>query len=145
SLLLLAPVFAAFALLIKLTSPGPVLFRQVRMGAAEKTFRIYKFRTMVVDADERKHEVAHLNTHLRNGGDPRMFKIANDPRVTRVGHFLRRTSLDESPQLLNVLRGEMSLVGARPLILDEDRHVHSWARGRLNLKPGITGPWQVLG
>ena len=91
------------ALLIKLDSPGPVFFRQVRMGAAGRTFRIFKFRTMHADADERKHEVAHLNQHLAPGGDPRMFKIPDDPRVTRVGKFLRRFSLDELPQLLNVL------------------------------------------
>ncbi len=100
---------------------------------------------MCVDAEERKRELAHLNKHAQNGGDPRMFKIADDPRITRVGAFLRRYSLDELPQLLNVLRGEMSLVGPRPLILDEDQHVHEWGRERLNLKPGITGPWQVLG
>lgn len=141
----LAPVFGVVALLIRLTSPGPVFFRQVRMGTDEKTFRIYKFRTMVADAEERKHEVAHLNQHLRNGGDARMFKVLNDPRITPIGHFLRRTSLDELPQLFNVIKGEMSLVGPRPLILDEDQHVSSWARQRLSLKPGITGPWQVLG
>jgi lipopolysaccharide/colanic/teichoic acid biosynthesis glycosyltransferase len=89
--------------------------------------------------------VAHLNKHLQPGGDSRMFKIENDPRVTRVGGFLRRYSLDELPQLLNVIKGEMSLVGPRPLILDEDRHVTDWARRRLDLKPGLTGPWQVLG
>ena len=115
------------------------------MGCEEQTFRIFKFRTMTADADERKAEVAHLNQHLQNGGDPRMFKIPNDPRMTRVGRFLRRYSLDELPQLINVFRGEMSLVGPRPLILDEDRHVEKWARQRLNLKPGITGPWQVIG
>jgi len=145
ALAVLAPVFALLALLIKLDSPGPVLFRQVRMGAAGRTFRIFKFRSMYVDADERKHEVAHLNRHLAPGGDPRMFKIVGDPRVTRVGRRLRRFSLDELPQLLNVLAGQMSLVGPRPLILDEDQHVERWARQRMNLKPGVTGLWQVLG
>jgi exopolysaccharide biosynthesis polyprenyl glycosylphosphotransferase len=145
ALVVLAPVFALLALLIKLDSPGPVFFRQVRMGAAGRTFRIFKFRSMHVDAEERKHEVAHLNRHLAPGGDPRMFKIVGDPRVTRVGKVLRRFSLDELPQLLNVLVGQMSLVGPRPLILDEDQHVERWARQRLNLKPGMTGPWQVLG
>jgi exopolysaccharide biosynthesis polyprenyl glycosylphosphotransferase len=144
-LLLLAPLLGLIALLIKLGSRGPIFFRQVRMGYGEQTFRIYKFRTMVKDADERKHEVAHLNKHLQNGGDPRMFKVPGDPRITRVGQFLRRYSLDELPQLINVVRGEMSLVGPRPLILDEDQHVHRWGRERLRLKPGITGPWQVLG
>jgi lipopolysaccharide/colanic/teichoic acid biosynthesis glycosyltransferase len=142
-LLLLAPAFAAIAVAIKLDSPGPVFFRQLRMGRSERTFRIFKFRTMTVDADARKHEVAHLNKHLQT--DPRMFKVPNDPRMTRVGRFLRRYSLDELPQLLNVLKGEMSLVGPRPLILDEDQHVNGWGRRRLHLKPGITGLWQVLG
>ena len=145
ALVVLAPVFALLALLIKLDSPGPVFFRQVRMGAAGCTFRIFKFRSMHADAEERKHEVAHLNRHLAPGGDPRMFKIVGDPRVTRVGRHLRRFSLDELPQLLNVLAGQMSLVGPRPLILDEDQHVERWARQRLNLKPGVTGLWQVLG
>jgi exopolysaccharide biosynthesis polyprenyl glycosylphosphotransferase len=144
-LLLLAPLWIAIAVAIKLDSRGPVLFRQVRMGFEGKTFRIYKFRTMVADADQRKPEFAHLNKHAAEGGDPRMFKIEDDPRITRVGRFLRRHSLDELPQLLNVLKGEMSLVGPRPLILDEDRYVQDWARQRLNLKPGITGLWQVLG
>jgi exopolysaccharide biosynthesis polyprenyl glycosylphosphotransferase len=143
ALIVLTPVFALIALLIKLDSNGPVYFRQVRMGARDRTFRIFKFRTMVADADERKEEVAHLNMHI--GGDPRMFKIPNDPRVTRVGAFLRRYSLDELPQLLNVVKGDMSLVGPRPLILEEDRHVAEWARKRLNLRPGATGLWQVLG
>jgi exopolysaccharide biosynthesis polyprenyl glycosylphosphotransferase len=146
ALLLLAPVFLVIALMIKLDSPGPVFFRQVRMGSRDETFRIFKFRTMGADADARKAEVAHLNMHLTNpDGDPRMFKIPNDPRITRIGAFLRRTSLDEIPQLLNVVRGEMSLVGARPLILDEDQYITDWARRRLDLKPGITGLWQVLG
>jgi exopolysaccharide biosynthesis polyprenyl glycosylphosphotransferase len=144
-LLLLSPLFAVIALGIKLDSRGPVFFRQVRMGCGEHTFRIFKFRTMTVDADERKADVAHLNQHLGNGGDPRMFKIPNDPRQTRIGRFLRRYSLDELPQLLNVVRGQMSLVGPRPLILDEDQHVSAWGRQRLNLKPGCTGPWQVQG
>ena len=140
-----APVFALIAVLIKRDSAGPVFFRQVRMGCNGRTFRIWKFRTMTLDADERKSEVAHLNQHLQNGGDPRMFKIPDDPRVTRFGRWLRRYSLDELPQLFNVVRGEMSLVGPRPLILDEDQHVLEWARQRLNLKPGCTGPWQVQG
>jgi exopolysaccharide biosynthesis polyprenyl glycosylphosphotransferase len=144
-LLVLAPVFALIAFLIKRDSPGPVFFRQERMGFNGRTFRMWKFRTMTADAEERKPEVAHLNEHLRNGGDPRMFKIPNDPRVTGVGRWLRRYSLDELPQLLNVVRGEMSLVGPRPLILDEDRYVLEWARQRLSLKPGCTGPWQVQG
>jgi exopolysaccharide biosynthesis polyprenyl glycosylphosphotransferase len=145
ALLFLAPLFALLALMIRIDSPGPIFFRQVRIGAAGRAFRIFKFRSMYADAEERKQEVAHLNRHLAPGGDPRMFKIVGDPRVTRVGKLLRRFCLDELPQLFNVLVGEMSLVGPRPLILDEDQHVERWARQRLNLKPGVTGPWQVLG
>jgi len=144
-LVFLAPLAALIAVLIKLDSPGPVVFRQVRVGKGHRKFRVLKFRTMVLDADERKSEVAHMNKHRGNGGDPRMFKIPNDPRVTRVGRILRRYSLDELPQVWNVLRGDMSLVGPRPLILSEDSHVDDWARRRLDLKPGITGLWQVLG
>ena len=142
-LVLLAPVFAAVAVLIKLDSRGPVFFRQVRMGAGERTFRVFKFRTMVANAEALKPNVAHLNMH--NGADSRMFKVPDDPRITRIGRFLRRWRIDELPQLLNVVSGSMSIVGPRPLILDEDQHVESWARRRLDLKPGITGLWQVLG
>jgi exopolysaccharide biosynthesis polyprenyl glycosylphosphotransferase len=144
-LVVLAPLFVVIAVLIKLESRGPLFFRQVRMGAGDRTFRIWKFRTMVANADEQKPVVAHLNQHAANGGDPRMFKIPDDPRVTRVGCWIRRISADELPQLINVVREEMSLVGPRPLILEEDRFVEDWARRRLNLKPGITGLWQVLG
>ena len=139
----LLPLFVLTAAAIRLDSSGPVFFRQVRMGHNDRTFTILKFRTMVADADEHKADVAHLNKHLH--GDPRMFKAPGDPRVTRVGGILRRYSLDELPQLFNVLRSEMSLVGPRPLILDEDQHVDGWGRRRLDLKPGITGLWQVLG
>ena len=142
-LIVLSPVFLAAAIAIKVDTRGPVFFRQVRMGEDERTFRIFKFRTMVVDAETRKADVAHLNMHRED--DPRMFKVPEDPRVTRVGGFLRRSRIDELPQLINVLRGEMSLVGPRPLILDEDRYVERWARRRLSLRPGITGLWQVLG
>jgi exopolysaccharide biosynthesis polyprenyl glycosylphosphotransferase len=145
ALLLLLPLFAIIAVITKLDSPGPVFFRQVRMGSNEETFRIWKFRSMVADADVRKADVIHLNQHALAGEDSRMFKAANDPRVTEVGSFLRRTSLDELPQLINVLCGQMSLVGPRPLILDENKHVVDWGRTRLRLKPGITGLWQVLG
>lgn len=142
-LTVLSPLMLLAAVAIKLDSPGPVFFRQVRMGKGDHGFRIFKFRTMSADADSRKADVAHLNKHLE--GDGRMFKIPDDPRVTRVGRFLRAYSLDELPQLFNVLLGDMSLVGARPLILDEDQHVEGWARRRLDLKPGITGLWQVRG
>jgi exopolysaccharide biosynthesis polyprenyl glycosylphosphotransferase len=144
ALIVLAPVFAVFALLIKHSSRGPVFFRQIRMGCGDETFRIFKFRTMSADADGRKPEFAHLNKYAREG-DARMFKIPDDPRITPFGRFLRRHSLDELPQLINVLKGDMSLVGPRPLILEEDQYVEQWARQRLRLKPGMTGPWQVLG
>jgi exopolysaccharide biosynthesis polyprenyl glycosylphosphotransferase len=144
-LVFLAPLFGVIACLIKLDSPGPVFFRQIRMGSAGKTFRIFKFRTMVADAEERKAELRYLNKHMQPGSDPTMFKIPDDPRTTKVGRFLRRSSLDELPQLINVLRDEMSLVGPRPLILNEDRYVGDWARKRLDLRPGMTGLWQVLG
>jgi exopolysaccharide biosynthesis polyprenyl glycosylphosphotransferase len=122
-LVLLAPVFIVVALLIKLDSRGPVFFRQVRMGAREQTFRVFKFRTMVANAEALKPNVAHLNMH--NGADSRMFKVPDDPRITRIGKFLRRWRIDELAQLLNVLSGSMSIVGPRPLILDEHRHVES--------------------
>jgi exopolysaccharide biosynthesis polyprenyl glycosylphosphotransferase len=143
TLLVAAPFFAYAAIRIKLGSPGPIFFRQERMGSGGKPFQIVKFRTMVADAEERKHEVAHLNIHTESG--PRMFKIPDDPRITHFGHFLRRWSLDELPQLFNVLRGEMSLVGPRPLILSEDENIVGQGRSRLWLTPGVTGLWQVLG
>jgi exopolysaccharide biosynthesis polyprenyl glycosylphosphotransferase len=142
-LLVLAPVFLLIAAAIKLDSRGPVFFRQVRMGQGGSTFHILKFRTMVADADVHKGEVVHLNKHA--GSDERMFKAPNDPRVTRVGRFLRCHSVDELPQLVNVLQGDMSLVGPRPLIPEEHRYVGGWGLRRLDLKPGITGLWQVLG
>jgi exopolysaccharide biosynthesis polyprenyl glycosylphosphotransferase len=142
-LLLLAPLLLPVALAIQLDSPGPVFFRQLRVGRQGQTFRIYKLRTMHADAEARKAQLRHLNRHAQR--DDRMFKIDGDPRVTRVGRLLRRYSIDELPQLLNVLRGEMSLVGPRPLVADEAEHVRNWARKRLDLTPGITGLWQVLG
>jgi exopolysaccharide biosynthesis polyprenyl glycosylphosphotransferase len=144
-LVVLAPLFGVIACLIKLDSPGPVFFRQTRMGGGGNRFRIFKFRSMAIDAEDLKTQLVHLNKHAQPGSDPRMFKIPDDPRITRIGRFLRRSSLDEFPQLINVLKGEMSLVGPRPLILDEDRHVDEWARKRLDLRPGMTGLWQVLG
>jgi exopolysaccharide biosynthesis polyprenyl glycosylphosphotransferase len=135
-----APIIAALALAVRIDSRGPVFYRQVRVGRDGRTFRIFKFRSMVVDADARKDELRGLN-EVGEG----MFKISDDPRVTRVGRLLRRTSLDELPQLFNVLRGEMSLVGPRPLVCDEDALVLGLDRSRLHLTPGMTGPWQVLG
>ena len=142
-LVLLSPVFIATAIAIKLDSRGPILFRQIRSGEQRRTFRIFKFRTMTVDAEARKRDIGRLNMH--EGEDPRMFKVPNDPRATRIGRILRRWSIDELPQLINVLKGEMSLVGPRPLILDEDIHIQNWAGKRLALRPGMTGLWQVLG
>jgi lipopolysaccharide/colanic/teichoic acid biosynthesis glycosyltransferase len=138
-LVLTAPVLLAAACAIKLTSRGPVLYSSERMGR-DRPFRMHKFRSMVEDADAQKHTLLHLN----EAAVP-MFKIADDPRVTPVGRFLRRTSLDELPQLWNVLRGEMSLVGPRPLVLDEDNQIVGMQRARLDLTPGLTGPWQVAG
>ncbi len=135
-----APIMAATAIAVRLESPGPVVFRQVRVGRDGEHFHIFKFRTMVADAEARKADVLHLN----EAGD-KMFKSAADPRITKLGLFLRRTSLDELPQLFNVLRGEMSLVGPRPLVVDEDNCVLGLDRSRLHLTPGMTGPWQVLG
>jgi len=140
ALIVMAPVIAAIAIAIKLDSKGSVLFRQVRAGRDGVPFEIFKFRSMIPEAEELKGELVHLN-EARNG----MFKIAADPRVTRVGRFCRKTSLDELPQLLNVLRGEMSLVGPRPLVLDEDARVTGHDRARLHLTPGMTGHWQILG
>jgi exopolysaccharide biosynthesis polyprenyl glycosylphosphotransferase len=139
-LLAVAPLIAALALAVRLDTRGPIFFRQVRVGRDGRPFHIYKFRSMVVDADAQKDQLRAFN----EVGDG-MFKIAADPRVTRVGRFLRRTSLDELPQLFNVLRGEMSLVGPRPLVTDEDAQVLGLDRSRLHLTPGMTGPWQVLG
>ena len=139
-LLAVSPLMIAIAIAIKLDSKGPVFFRQLRVGRDERHFRLFKFRTMVPDAEELKQSLAGLN-EAQEG----LFKIAEDPRVTRVGQFLRKTALDELPQLFNVLRGEMSLVGPRPLIVDEDRQIEGWHRRRLALHPGMTGHWQILG
>jgi exopolysaccharide biosynthesis polyprenyl glycosylphosphotransferase len=139
-LVVIGPLIAAIALAIRLDSKGPIFFRQVRVGRDGEHFRIFKFRSMVADADAQKEALRSLN----EAGDG-LFKIADDPRVTRVGCFLRRTSLDELPQVFNVLRGEMSLVGPRPLVVDEDAQVLGLDRSRLHLTPGMTGPWQVLG
>jgi exopolysaccharide biosynthesis polyprenyl glycosylphosphotransferase len=139
-LILLAPLMAMIAAAIKLDSRGPVFFRQPRMGMDDEPFRIFKFRTMVADADAQRAALADRNE--AGGG---LFKIEDDPRITRVGGFLRRTSLDELPQLLNVVKGDMSLVGPRPLVLDEDSRIEGWQRHRLMLPPGATGMWQVLG
>jgi exopolysaccharide biosynthesis polyprenyl glycosylphosphotransferase len=138
-LLLLGPFFALIAIAIRLDSRGPVLFRQHRVGREGQMFEMLKFRTMVAGAERWQDE---LEEHNEADG---LFKIADDPRITRVGRILRRTSIDELPQLFNVLVGEMSLVGPRPLVLADDQRVHGWYRRRLHLTPGMTGRWQVLG
>ena len=139
-LVFVGPLIAAIGLAIRLDSKGPIFFRQTRVGRDGKPFRIVKFRSMVVDADAQKDQL-----RAQNIAGQGLFKITDDPRVTRVGRFLRSSSLDELPQLFNVLRGEMSLVGPRPLVTDEDAQVLGLDRSRLILKPGITGPWQALG
>jgi exopolysaccharide biosynthesis polyprenyl glycosylphosphotransferase len=136
-LVAIAPVLAMIAVAIRLDSRGPVFFRQTRIGRDGRPFRIWKFRTMVPDAEALK-----VDLHADNGG---LFKLADDPRVTRVGRMLRRTSLDELPQLFNVLAGDMSLVGPRPLIACEDEQITGSGRQRLHLTPGMTGRWQLLG
>ena len=128
------------AVLVRLSSPGPILFRQRRVGAQERGFTMLKFRTMVVNADAQRDGLAGLNE-----ADGLLFKMRNDPRVTKVGRMLRRTSLDELPQLFNVLRGEMSLVGPRPALPEETTRYAELQRGRLRVKPGVTGLWQVNG
>lgn len=139
-LLTLSPVILLVSLLVRLTSRGPVLFKQVRVGQGGREFVCYKFRSMYADAETRKAALQHLN----EVAGP-VFKIKNDPRITPVGAFLRRTSLDELPQLINVLRGEMSLVGPRPPLPAEVCHYTARQRGRLAVQPGLTCLWQISG
>ncbi len=139
AVVLLAPVMGTLALLVRFTSPGPVLFRQQRVGRFGEVFEMLKFRSMCSDAEARRTELYSLNQ--AEG----IFKIRDDPRITPVGRWLRRTNLDELPQLFNVLKGQMSLVGPRPLIPDEDAGIVGWRRRRLDVCPGMTGHWQVLG
>ncbi len=139
-LIVLSPLLLAVALAIRLTSPGPVLFAQQRVGMNKRLFKLYKFRSMYVDAEARRRELEHLNEM-----DGPVFKIKNDPRVTPVGRFIRKTSIDELPQLLNVLRGQMSLVGPRPPLLSEVDQYDWLYRRRLSIKPGITCLWQISG
>ena len=139
-LIALAPVLTIVAIAIRLDSSGPVFFRQRRVGRHGNEFQMLKFRSMITEADQMKDELAHLNTAASG-----LFKIPSDPRVTRVGKMIRRWQLDEVPQLVNVLRGEMSLVGPRPLIPSEDRQIEGWYRRRLDVPPGMTGHWQILG
>jgi lipopolysaccharide/colanic/teichoic acid biosynthesis glycosyltransferase len=139
SLVILAPVFAVIAAGIRLSSPGPVLFIQRRVGRHGRPFRLAKFRTMVCGAE------ALIDDLKVDSRDPHWLLLDRDPRVTRVGRVLRAASLDELPQLWNVLRGDMSLVGPRPLIERDHRLVADWARQRTSVRPGLTGLWQVVG
>jgi exopolysaccharide biosynthesis polyprenyl glycosylphosphotransferase len=139
-LLAISPLLIAVAILIKLDTRGPVFFSQLRVGRHGRRFHMIKFRTMVPDADAMKDSLRD-----RNEAKEGLFKIALDPRVTWMGRFLRITALDELPQLFNIVKGEMSLVGPRPLIVEEDERIEGWHRRRLELMPGMTGPWQILG
>lgn len=134
------PLLAVIALVIRITSPGaPVIFKQLRTGKGGSRFDMYKFRTMIPNAEELKSKYAHLNELQWPD-----FKITDDPRITRIGRFLRKTSLDELPQMINVLRGEMSLVGPRPTSFGPETY-KLWHTHRLDVTPGITGLWQVFG
>lgn len=126
--------------LIKLESPGSVFFAQKRVGRNGRIFKMYKFRSMYADAEERKKELMEQNEM-----SGLMFKMENDPRITKIGHFLRRTSLDEFPQFINILKGDMSLVGTRPPTLDEFAQYSPYHKKRLSFRPGLTGMWQVSG
>ncbi|HWV98090.1 MAG TPA: sugar transferase [Candidatus Acidoferrum sp.] len=140
-LIVWSPILLVVALLVKLTSPGPIFFHQARSGLNGRPFILYKFRTMITNAEQLKHELAAMNEMTGP-----VFKVSNDPRVTPVGRLLRKFSIDEFPQLFNVLRGEMSLVGPRPLPVDEVKRFHDLAhRRRLSVKPGLTCLWQVSG
>ena len=140
AILLLSPLFIATAIAIRIDSPGPVFFRQVRVGRSGRSFKMLKFRSMHIDAEARIESLRQYN----EASGP-VFKMRNDPRITRVGRFIRRTSLDELPQFLNVLSGEMSIVGPRPPLPNEVKQYKRWQRRRLSVKPGITCTWQVSG
>ena len=139
-LVISVPIIAVTAIPLKLESPGPLFFKQKRVGLNGRVFSIYKLRSMYVDAEQRKQELM-----AKNKMQGLMFKMDDDPRITRVGRFIRRTSIDELPQFWNVLRGDMSLVGTRPPTLDEYEQYDSHHKRRLSMKPGITGLWQVSG
>ena len=139
-LLLLSPVLIIVSILIKLESEGPIIFSQDRIGYKGQKFKMYKFRSMVVNAEELKKKLAEQNEM----SGP-MFKMKNDPRVTKVGKFIRKTSIDELPQLINILKGEMSLVGPRPSLPKEVKEFEPWMMERLEVKPGLTCYWQVSG
>ena len=139
-LIILLPVFIVVSVLIKIDSAGPVLFKQNRVGKNGKVIKMYKFRSMVKNAEDIKYKLMDQNEM-----DGPMFKIKCDPRITRVGRFIRKTSIDELPQLINILKGEMSLVGPRPSLLDEVEKFEPWMKERLTVKPGLTCIWQVNG
>ena len=140
ALVMLAPLLLVVAVMIRIGSPGPAIFRQERSGRDGQPFTMYKFRTMVVDAEDRLNDLRRQN----EGAGP-LFKLTNDPRITRIGRFLRRTSIDELPQLINVVKGDMSLVGPRPALPAETSQYSEWVWRRLHVKPGLTGLWQVSG
>jgi len=139
-LIILSPLLLIVAILIKLESRGPVIFSQDRVGLDGEIFKMYKFRSMVVNAEELKEKL-----EKENEMSGPMFKIKNDPRVTKVGRFIRKTSIDELPQLINVLKGDMSLVGPRPSLPKEVAKFEPWMLGRIKVKPGLTCYWQVSG
>ena len=140
-LIVASPIMLIVAILIKLEEPkGPIFFSQIRNGAYPTTFKMYKFRSMYIDAEERLQELMHLNEQSGPA-----FKIKDDPRITKVGKFIRKTSLDELPQFWNVLKGDMSLVGTRPPTVDEFEQYEGYHKRRLSMTPGLTGVWQVSG
>jgi len=148
AIIILSPLLAVIALAVRLTSPGPVIFRQQRAGRHKEPFECWKFRTMRHDCDDEIHRAyvsAQIQGSLEHGGEPGVFKLTGDPRVTRVGAFLRRTSLDELPQLFNVVAGDMSLVGPRPSLPWEVELFDAEFEPRFDVPPGITGLWQVSG
>lgn len=140
ALVLLAPVIAVLAVLVKLSSPGPVFYRSTRVGRGGRPFTFYKLRSMVKDADLKRRNLAHMNE-----ADGPVFKIARDPRITGIGRFMRSTSLDEVPQFWNILKGDMSLVGPRPPIPEEVAQYEPWQLRRLDVLPGLTCLWQISG
>jgi lipopolysaccharide/colanic/teichoic acid biosynthesis glycosyltransferase len=139
-MIILSPILVATAIAIKIDSSGPILFRQKRVGLNGRNFTLYKFRSMVKNAEKMREQIEHLNEM----SGP-VFKIRDDPRLTKVGKFIRKFSIDELPQLFNVLKGDMSLVGIRPPISEEVKKYERWQRRRLSMKPGITCIWQVSG
>ena len=144
-IILLTPLWIIVAAMVHLNDGGPVFFTQERVGLNSKTFTMFKFRTMRVDAEELKASLMEANEADSSAGNSIMFKMANDPRITRIGAFLRKTSIDELPQLFNVLRGDMSLVGPRPPLPSEVAQYEPRVMGKFAVRPGITGLWQISG